>query len=257
MPARVIAIVNQKGGVGKTTTAVNLGAALAAEDFRVLLADLDAQGNATTGLGFDRTKLTCCIYNVLTQGLPLREVLLETGFGPLTLAPARMDLAAAEIELAPVIAREVRLRQALNDVLDSFDYILLDAPPSLGILTINCLAAAHEVLIPIQCEYYALEGLSQLLTIINMVREGLNPALRILGVLLTMYDRRTTLSREVAREVRQHFDGRVFSTIIPRSVRLSEAPSHGLPCTTYAPLSPGARSYRLLAKEVIAVGNEE
>ncbi|MBD3176051.1 MAG: AAA family ATPase [Armatimonadia bacterium] len=248
----IYAVVNQKGGVGKTTTAVNLGAALAERGKRVLIVDMDAQGNATTGLGVDRQGLEICTYSLLTMGATAHEVRVGTDTAGVDLLPARMELAAAEVELASAMAREVRLRTALDPLMQEYDYILVDSAPSLGLLTINSLTASKHVLIPIQCEYYALEGLSQLLRIIEMVKQNLNPALEIAGVLLTMYDRRVRLSEDVASEVRQHFGPAVFDAVVPRSVRLSEAPSYGKPIGEYAPDNRGAEAYRKLAEEVMA-----
>lgn len=248
----IYAVVNQKGGVGKTTTAVNLGAELAGQGRKVLLVDMDAQGNATTGLGINRSKLEQCIYTLLTGGASAHDVRVATSTPNLDLLPARMELAAAEVELASAMAREVRLRTALEPLRGEYDFVLIDSAPSLGLLTINSLTACEQVLIPIQCEYYALEGLSQLLRIVDMVRTSLNPLLRIAGVILTMYDRRVRLSDDVANEVKQHFGDAVFESVIPRSVRLSEAPSYGKPIGEYAPDSRGADAYRRLAMEVIA-----
>lgn len=248
----VYAVVNQKGGVGKTTTAVNLGAALAEEGRRVLLVDMDAQGNATTGLGVNRRTIERCTYTLLTGDASPYDIRVETSTPNLHLLPARMELAAAEVELASAMAREIKLRTALDGIRAEYDYVLIDSAPSLGLLTINSLTACDQVLIPIQCEYYALEGLSQLLRIIDMVRVSLNPCLRIAGVLLTMYDKRLRLSEDVAAEVREHFGDAVFRSIIPRSVRLSEAPSYGKPISEYAPENRGAKAYRDLAKEVMA-----
>lgn len=248
----VYAVVNQKGGVGKTTTAVNLGAALAEEGRRVLLVDMDAQGNATTGLGVNRRTIERCTYTLLTGDASPYYIRVETSTPNLHLLPARMELAAAEVELASAMAREIKLRTALDGIRAEYDYVLIDSAPSLGLLTINSLTACDQVLIPIQCEYYALEGLSQLLRIIDMVRVSLNPCLRIAGVLLTMYDKRLRLSEDVAAEVREHFGDAVFRSIIPRSVRLSEAPSYGKPISEYAPENRGAKAYRDLAKEVMA-----
>jgi chromosome partitioning protein len=247
----ILAIVNQKGGVGKTTTAVNLSAGLAASGRRVLLVDMDAQGNATTGLGVDRSGLDRCIYSVLSHEATMEEATVETAIPGLRLVPARIELAAAEVELASAIARETRLRSALNPLMSAYDYILIDSGPSLGLLTINSLTAATEVLIPIQCEYYALEGLSQLLRVVDLVREALNPHLKICGVLLTMFDRRLKLAADVASEVNSHFGPVAFETVVPRSVRLGEAPSYGQPVLQYAPDSQGAIAYAQLAQEVI------
>jgi chromosome partitioning protein len=254
----ILAVVNQKGGVGKTTTAVNLGAALAGLGHRVLLVDMDAQGNATTAFGIDRQGLERCVYDALLsqldpagQGPDLVDVTEETCVEGLDLVPARMELAAAELELAAAMAREMVLRRLMVGTRERYDYILLDSAPSLGLLTVNCLTAADGILIPIQCEYYALEGLSQLLRVVRMVETSLNPGLALQGVVLTMYDGRTRLSRDVANEVRRHLGGKTYRTAIPRNIRVGEAPSHGLPVVTYDPDSAGARAYRLLAKEVI------
>lgn len=256
--SRVLAVVNQKGGVGKTTTAVNLSAALADLGLSVLLVDMDAQGNATTALGVERHSLKQCIYSALVaqisdddRGPTLADVSLDTCIDGLKLVPARMDLAAAELELASALAREMVLRRLLAPLREGFDFVLLDSPPSLSLLTVNCLTAADGILIPIQCEYYALEGLSQLLRVVRMVESSLNPELSLQGVVLTMYDGRTRLSRDVANEVRRHMGAKTYRTPIPRNIRISEAPSHGLPVTRYDPESAGARAYRLLAKEVV------
>jgi len=247
----IVAVVNQKGGVGKTTTAVNLGATLAEQGKRVLLVDMDAQGNASTGLGIQRGDLEVCIYSVLVAQEPAESAIIPTPVSGLDLIPARIELAAAEVELAGAIARETRLRTALAGVRSGYDFVLVDSAPSLGLLTVNSLTAAESVLIPIQCEYYALEGLSQLLRVVDLVRTTLNPGLEIGGVLLTMFDKRLRLSVDVAEEIRTHFSGTVYETVIPRSVRLSEAPSYGRPVTQYAPDSRGAHAYRMLAEEVI------
>ena len=251
---RVIAVANQKGGVGKTTTAVNLGAWLARLGKRVLLVDGDPQGNSTSGVGINKKELEASLYDALIEGKPIEAVVLPTCVEGLEVVPANIDLAGAEIELVPERARETKLKRALAPVLGRYDYILIDCPPSLGLLTINALVAAESVLIPIQCEYYALEGLSQLLDTINLVRANLNPGLRLEGVVLTMFDGRTNLSIQVADEVKRHFRDKVFRSVVPRNVRLSEAPSHGLPIFLYDARSKGSEAYEGLAQEVIANG---
>lgn len=250
----VVAIVNQKGGVGKSTTAINLAAYLAAKGEKILVVDMDPQGNATSGLGVSPDS-NGCMYDVLLEGRSLREVALDTGVPGLHVAPATINLVGAEVELVSSLAREFKLKRALQKLPeDAYDRVLLDCPPSLDLLTLNALTAADEVLIPMQCEYYALEGVTQLMKSIRMVREELNPALRVGGVLLTMYDPRTNLSRQVAEEVRSFFGDRVFHTIVPRNVRLSEAPSFGLPIALYAPRSTGAGAYEAVAEEVMGRG---
>jgi chromosome partitioning protein len=249
---QVIACANQKGGVGKTTTVVNLASYLAMAGERVLVLDLDPQGNATSGLGLDRTSLDRSIYDAVIDDVHLRDLVMRGPVPGLDVVPSSIALAGAEIELAPLEQRERRLSRLIRTIADDYDYILIDSPPSLGLLTVNALTAADSVLIPIQCEYYALEGLTQLISTINLVRDHLNPALAIHGVVLTMYDARTNLSADVAREVRRHLDGAVYDTVIPRSVRLSEAPSHGLPIPLYRPDSRGAEAYATLAGEVRA-----
>lgn len=249
--AKKIAIINQKGGVGKTTTAVNLGMYLARSGKKVLLLDLDPQGNATSGLGTDKEQLTGCVYNVLIDNASIHRVKKETKHSKLHLVPASMNLAAAEVELVSQLAREHKLKTALRDAEDNYDYILIDNPPSLGLLTINGLVAADSVLIPVQAEYYALEGLGQLLSTIKRVRSSLNPNLDLLGVLVTMYDKRTVLSRQVESELKKHFGVRVFKAVIPRSIRLAEAPSHGKAIVDYDKFSKGSQAYKYLAKEII------
>jgi chromosome partitioning protein len=252
MLSKIIAITNQKGGVGKTTTSVNLGASLASMGKRVLLVDIDPQGNTTSGIGINKADVANCIYDVLINDVHPKDAILETNVPNLKIIPATIQLAGAEIELVPTISREVRLKKALHAVKHNFDYILIDCPPSLGILTINSLTAADSVLIPIQCEYYALEGLSQLLNTVRLVQKHLNTNLQIEGVLLTMFDARTNLGIQVIEEVKKYFQQKVYQTIIPRNVRLSEAPSHGQSIITYDSRSKGAEVYLELAKEVIS-----
>jgi chromosome partitioning protein len=247
---RVLAIANQKGGVGKTTTAVNLGAALAELGYRLLVVDLDPQGNATTGLGVNARNLETSVYDVILHDVPIEDCIEPTNLRNLFLVPATIDLAGAEIELVPAFSRELRLKRALDTVLDDFDFVLIDCPPSLGLLTVNALTAANEVAVPIQCEYYALEGLSQLLRNVKLVSSNLNETLEVSTIVLTMFDSRTRLSVDVANEVREHFGERVCHIVIPRTVRLSEAPSFGQPITVFDPASRGAVAYRELAKEV-------
>ena len=247
---RRLAVANQKGGVGKTTTAVNLGAALAELGYRVLVVDLDPQGNATTGLGINARSLEASIYDVILHDVPVEDVVEATTLRNLFVVPATIDLAGAEIELVPAFSRELRLRRALDAADGDYEYTLIDCPPSLGLLTVNGLAAATEVLVPIQCEYYALEGLSQLLSNVDLVRVSLNPGLEVSTIVLTMYDARTRLADQVVRDVRAHFGSAVCRTVVPRSVRVSEAPSFGQPVTVHDPSSRGAIAYRELAKEV-------
>jgi chromosome partitioning protein len=249
-PGRVVCLANQKGGVGKTTTAINLAAALALRGHRILVVDLDPQGNASTGLGIDRAGIERSTYDLIMGESTLEEVVVETRIPGLNCAPATVDLAGAEIELVAADARESRLRSALEGRIDEYALTLIDCPPSLGLLTVNALACADDLLVPVQCEYYALEGLGQLVATAERVRSSINPKLEISGVLLTMFDARTKLSGQVADEVRAHFEAQTFSTVVPRSVRLSEAPSFGEPVLTLDPSSRGSISHRLLAAEV-------
>jgi chromosome partitioning protein len=251
---RVVAIANQKGGVGKTTTAVNVATWLALDGAAVLLVDLDPQANATTGLGLDSRTVKVSAYDVLVDQTPVDEAIVETGIERLWCLPSSIDLAGAEIELVPAMSRELRLRRALASVLGRFEYIVIDCPPSLGLLTVNALAAAGEVVVPIQCEYYALDGLGQLLHNIDLIKVHLNPGLTVSGIVLTMFDPRTRLAEEVVREVRGHFAGLVYATVVPRSVRLSEAPSFGQPIAVYDPRSKGSEAYRAVAREMASDG---
>lgn len=249
--SKVIAISNQKGGVGKTTTAINISACLAHLGHKTLLVDTDPQSNATSGLGIDPREVSSSIYHVLIDGMAMSDVIVPTELDSLSLVPSNFDLMGAEVEMASLIARETRLRSALKPALDGYEYIIIDCPPSLGLLTLNSLTACNSVLIPIQCEYYALEGLGQLLETITLVRENLNSKLEIEGVLLTMQDKRVKLSSQVISEVKNFFKDQVYNTIIPRNVRLSEAPSFGKPIILYDVRSTGARAYITLAKEMI------
>ena len=251
---KIIAIINQKGGVGKSTTAVNLAAALGEQNKQVLLVDLDPQGNSTSGLGIEKSELENCVYNVLLDDVPIEEAIIPDVCEGLDLLPATINLAGAEVELVSEIARENRLKDAVGSMRGKYDYILIDCPPSLGLLTVNSLVAADKLIIPIQTEFYALEGVTKLLESMKRVKTRLNPTLDIFGILLTMYDGRTTLSRQVAAEVNNYFGDKVFETIIPRTVKLSEAPSYGIPITQYDPLGKGATSYINLAKEVMQRG---
>lgn len=247
--ATVVAIANQKGGVGKSTTAINLGAGVAIQGDRVLLVDLDPQGNTSSGLAIDRNAIEYSTYEILIDDVPIDEAVEPTSTRDLFVVPATIELAGAEIELVSAFSREMKLSQALKPILGEYDFVIIDCPPSLGLLTINGLAAADEVLIPIQCEYYALEGVSQLMRNVQLVQQGLNPQLKVEGVLLTMFDGRTTLSSDVVSQVREHFGEATYRTVIPRTVRLSEAPSYGEPIEAFDPMSRGAIAYRELSRE--------
>ncbi|EKD49235.1 MAG: hypothetical protein ACD_63C00213G0005 [uncultured bacterium] len=249
--ARVISLVNQKGGVGKTTTALNLAAYLAEEGKYVLVVDMDPQGNATSGIGIMHDQVNCSVYDVFTKGVSIKDVILPTKIANFSVVPSNFSLAAASVELVNVENREMLLRNTLLDIRNNYDYILIDCPPSLGILTVNALVASDEVLIPVQSEYYALEGLGQLISTIQRVQKNLNRDLRILGAVVTMHDKRTKLSLQVLKEMTRHFPNRVFESVIPRNVKLSEAPSHGLTVKQYEPWSKGARAYKRLAGEIL------
>ena len=246
--AKIIAVVNQKGGVGKTTTCVNLTAALQALDKKVLLCDFDPQANATSGLGVDKRKLRESVYDVVVNETPVEEAIVSTPYGDVL--PSAADLAGAAVELISMENPTQRLKMALSAVKDKYDMILIDCPPSLEMLTLNALAAAEGILVPVQCEYYALEGLTDLMNTLRLVKKRINPNLEIFGVALTMFDGRTNFSNQVAQEVRRHFPGKVFATVIPRNVRLAEAPSHGLPVTVYDKYSRGAEAYKAMAEEM-------
>lgn len=249
---RIISIINQKGGVGKSTTAVNLAAALNTKGKKVLLVDFDPQGNSTSGFGIEKEELEQCVYDALIHNVAAEDLIHETDCEKVFVIPATIQLAGAEIELVSAMARETRLKELLAPVKDEFDYIFIDCPPSLGLLTINALAAADSVLIPIQCEYYALEGVTKLLESMRMVKERINPGLDVFGVLMTMYDSRTSLANQVVDEVRAYFGEKVFETLVPRTVKISEAPSFGMPVIEYAPNNKGAIAYVNLADEVIS-----
>jgi chromosome partitioning protein len=253
---RVIAVANQKGGVGKTTSVVNLSASIALLDKRVLVVDLDPQGNASTGLGIDIRNLNHSVYDVLLHETPMEDAVQASAVKGLFVVPANLDLAGAEIELVPVMGRETRLRKALERVAGEYDYVFIDCPPSLGLLTVNALTAAAEVLVPVQCEYYALEGLAQLLRNIELVNKNLNPTLQVSTILCQMYDSRTKLSADVVRDVREHFGGKVLETVIPRTVKIAESPSHGKPVVVLDPHGQGAQAYRAAAQEVVNGGSQ-
>ncbi len=254
-PTEVVAIINQKGGVGKSTTTINLSAALGELGYKVLAVDFDPQGNTTSGFGIEKDELESCIYNALIDGVDVDDLLIEPEVPGVSLIPATMQLAGAEIELVSEMARESVLKGILSEIKDRFDYVFIDCPPSLGLLTVNALVASDSILIPIQCEYYALEGVTKLLESMKMVKKRLNPSLDVFGVLMTMYDSRTTLSKQVVDEVRSYFGDKAFKTVIPRSVKISEAPSFGQPVITYERRNRGAVAYRNLAKEVVKRGN--
>lgn len=253
-PAKVLAIMNQKGGVGKSTTAVNLAAALGERKYKVLVIDFDPQGNTTSGLGVDKQSIKNSIYEVILEDVPAESIVHETSSQRVYVLPSTIQLAGAEVELVSAIAREMRLKEAVDSIKDEFDYVFIDCPPSLGILTINALTACDALLVPIQCEFYALEGVSKMLESMKMVKARLNPGLDVFGVLMTMYDARTSLSRQVAEEVKNYFGDKMFDTMIPRNVRLGEAPSYGMSIIEYDKSSKGAAAYRDLAKEVIERG---
>lgn len=252
--SKVLAVINQKGGVGKSTTVINLSASLGESKKKVLVVDFDPQGNSTSGYGIDKEELEHDIYDVILHDYPLEETICATEVANVFIVPATIQLATAEIELVTTMARESVLKNVIRKIQDEFDYVIIDCPPSLGLLTINALIAANSLLIPIQCEYYALEGVAKLLESMQMVKKRMNPDLEIFGVVMTMYDSRTTLSKQVVDEVQRYFGKTMFKTVIPRNVKVSEAPSHGMPVTTYARMSKGSLAYMKLAKEVIARG---
>ena len=253
---KVISVANQKGGVGKTTTTINLSTILEKKGYRVMLIDADPQGNATSGVGADKD-VELSFYDVLTNDTEIIDTLEKTVVNNLVVCPSNINLAGAEVQLVSMMSREQRLKEKLDIIKERFDYVLIDCPPSLGLITLNAFTASDSVLIPVQCEYYALEGLGQLLNTINLVKKHLNKNIQIEGALLTMYDIRTNLSNQVVKEVKKYFDNKVYKTVIPRNVRLSEAPSYGLPITEYDPRSKGAKSYEKFAKEFIKLNNEE
>ena len=254
--AKVIAICNQKGGVGKTTTAINLSTSLALSGKKILLIDIDPQGNATSGLGIDKHTIKSSIYDLLIDEIDPRTIILKTSIENLSLIPSNLSLTGAEVELVGIMGREYRLKKAIAVIAQQYDFVIIDCPPSLGLLTVNALSAAYSVLIPIQCEYYALEGLSQLSGTVNLVRENLNPSLAIEGVLMTMADYRTKHTNEVIDEVRKYFKDKVYSTVIPRNIRLTEAPSHGKPISIYDKTSAGAQKYQSFTEELLGVKKE-
>ncbi|MDK2806559.1 ParA family protein [Thermoanaerobacterium thermosaccharolyticum] len=254
---KIIAIANQKGGVGKTTTTINLGYSLSASGKKVLCIDMDPQSNMTSGFGIDDSSLNCTTYNILIEERNIKEALITLNeMNGVSIVPSSIQLAGAEIELVPMLSREFRLKNSLKDIKDDYDFILIDCPPSLGLLTINALTAADSVLVPIQCEYYALEGLTQLMNTINLIKKNINHSLEIEGVVLTMFNARTNLSIQVVDEVKKYFKGKVYGTIIPRNIRLGEAPSFGKPISLYDPHSKGAEAYEELAKEIIERNGE-
>lgn len=254
---KVIAVANQKGGVGKTTTTINLGYSLSAAGKKVLCVDMDPQSNMTSGFGIDSSSINCTTYNILIEGKDIREAYIKLeDMSGITIVPSSIQLAGAEIELVPMLSREFRLKNSINEIKEDFDYILIDCPPSLGLLTINALTAADSILVPIQCEYYALEGLTQLMNTINLIKKNINHSLEIEGVVLTMFNARTNLSIQVVDEVKKYFKGKVYGTIIPRNIRLGEAPSFGKPISLYDPHSKGAEAYEELAKELIERNGE-